>query len=314
MKEKNQVSKRERERENSSHLQYHRETLTIWLRANIWVSDTIQADRKRFRSRCAVQREVLHAVVNKTIYSLLMDQQRALVAAGFPRFSTSIVERIQNTMVALKSSPSSVTATPVTGGRPVSNFDSILLEELSVQKKFVCVLLSLRVNLEPPSSHRFGSGYGRRDSNEGGLMRGSSVGSDYYSGGKNGRSDYYSQDSKLQRKAKRRKVYSADGCEEIRFDDRRMRLDTASSDSRGFEGRRQQQGQSLGYQGPEHLRRGPRRGVRGPMNRNLGGEGGVHNSQNPKGSATFTEKNKSEEAPPINLLQKLATMIQKVKK
>ena len=50
------------------------------------------------------------------------------------------------------------------------------------------------------------------------------------------------------------------------------------------------------------------------MNRNLGCEGGVHNSQNPKGSATFTEKNKSEEAPPINLLQKLATMIQKVKK
>ena len=134
MKEKNQVSKRERERENSSHLQYRRETLTIWLRANIWVSDTIQADRKRFRSRCAVQREVLHAVVNKTIYSLLMDQQRALVAAGFPRFSTLIVERIQNTMGALKSSPSSVTATPIANGRPISNFDSALLDELSVQK------------------------------------------------------------------------------------------------------------------------------------------------------------------------------------
>ena len=244
------------------------------------------------------------------------------MAAGFPRFTASLVERIQTTMVALKSSPSSTAATPAASGQPASNFDGILLEELSVQKKFMCVLLSLRVNLEPPPSNRFGSGSGssRRGSHEGNLMRGSSVGSDYYSGGKNGRSDYYSQDSKLQRKAKRRKVYSADGSEEIRFDDRRMRSDTAPNDSRGFEGRRQQQGQSVGYQGPEHLRRGPKRGVRGPMNRNLGGGGGcdagIHNSQNQKGNippAAFIE-NKSEEAPPINLLQKLATMIQKVKK
>ena len=30
--------------------------------------------------------EVLNAVVNKTIFTLLLEQQRALLAAGFPRY------------------------------------------------------------------------------------------------------------------------------------------------------------------------------------------------------------------------------------
>jgi hypothetical protein len=74
-----------------------------------------------------------------------MDQQRTLVAAGFPHFSSGIVERIQTVMAALRS-----------GEQPETKFDGPLLEELSIQKKLVCALLSLRVNLAPPPDPRSG--------------------------------------------------------------------------------------------------------------------------------------------------------------
>jgi hypothetical protein len=112
---------------------------------NLFVCLLSKVDRKRFQSRCEVQREVLHSVVNKVIYSLLMDQQRTLVAAGFPHFSSGTVERIQTVMAALRS-----------GEQPETKFDGPLLEELSIQKKLVCALLSLRVNLAPPPDPRSG--------------------------------------------------------------------------------------------------------------------------------------------------------------
>lgn len=278
-----------------------------------------------------MQREVLHSVVNKTIYSLLMDQQRALVAAGFPKFSSSVVERIQQAMAALKSGAAPA-GTPAAGGQPASNFDSALLEELSAQKRIMCALLSLRVNLAPNPQSRSGAGSGRRDGSEDRhgaypIMRGSSVGSDYYSGGQNSKSDYYSQDAKQQRKAKRRKIYPAEGGDEIRFDDRRMRSDNGPGDRRhGAQG----QGPAPNYQGPDHLRRGAvRRGGggvgRAPSGRNTGNE----NNSQPFANAPQVQKNTSviasttsapsgttvgEEPAPLTLLQKLATMIQKVKK
>jgi hypothetical protein len=162
-----------------------------------------------------------------------------------------------------------------------------------------------------------------------------SVVSDYHSGGQNGRmapGDFYSQDAKLQRKAKRRKVYPADGNEELRFDDRRVRSDHVS-DVRGFEGRRLGPGQGPsgpGYQGPEHLRRGPRRGGRGLI-RNTGGESGAQQLQNtsqntsqnyqnpiipntaPTNFVSNENEGEAQEAAPLTLLQKLATMIQKAK-
>ena len=275
-----------------------------------------------------------------------MDQQRALVAAEFPRFTLSVIERIQSTMAGLKTSSSLDAVTPATGNQPASNFDAALLEEVAVQRKFMCALLSLRVNLAPPSTSRSGTSSGRRDGQENGGngsqgMRGSSVGSDYYSGGQSGRSDYYSQDSKLQRKAKRRKVY--DGSEEIRFDDRRMRPDngsnngsnygSGSNNARGFVGRKQLL-PGPGYQGPEHMRRGPKRVVRGPgpgpVGRNTGGDVSTQhahvpsnqnqNQKNPSvgnseaSTSKIESKNEEAVAAPIDLLQKLASMIQKVKK
>ena len=289
-----------------------------------------------------MQREVLHAVVNKTTYALLMDQQRALVAAGFPKFSSSVVERIQQAMAALKSGVAAASAsasTPAAGGQPASNFDPALLEELAAQKRIMCALLSLRVNLAPNPQSRSGagSGSGRRDGSEDRhgaypLMRGSSVGSDYHSGGQNSKSDYYSQDAKQQRKAKRRKIYPAEGGDEIRFDDRRMRSDNGPGDRRqGPQG----QGPVPSYQGPDHLRRGAVRRVggggvggavgRAPIGRNTGSENNSQQfpnaPQNQKNtSATASAASVppgtavSEEPAPLTLLQKLATMIQKVKK
>ena len=293
-----------------------------------------------------MQREVLHSVVNKTVYSLLMDQQRALVAAGFPRFSSSVMERIQMAMVAVRNGDATG-GTPAAAGQPASNFDAALLKDIAEQKKIMCALLSFRVNLSPNPNQRSGSS-GRRDGSDTvqgpfPLMRGSSVGSDFHSGGQNSKSDYYSQDAKQQRKAKRRKFYPAEGGDEIRFDDRRMRADNSSGDSRGFDGRRpgqgvqqgQGQGQGGNYQGPDHLRRGPiRRGTgtgaagRGTAPRNGGGNnsgsgagGEINSQQNQKNPPSVlnvaqapTSLLKSDEEVPLTLLQKLATMIQKVKK
>jgi hypothetical protein len=81
------------------------------------------------------------------------------------------------------------------------------------------------------------------------------MGNDYHNnrgndfGGQNQRMDYYSQDAKLQRKAKRRKVYPDGGGDEIRFDDHRVRSDYGASSSRAFEARRK----GPGYQGPGML-------------------------------------------------------------
>lgn len=232
--------------------------------------------------------------------------------------------------------------TPSAGGQPASNFDATLLKDIAEQKRILCALLSFRVNLAPNPNQRAG-GSGRRDGLDAGqgafpLMRGSSVGSDFHSGGQNSKSDYYSQDAKQQRKAKRRKFYPAEGGDEIRFDDRRIRVDNG-----GYDGRRPgqggQQGQGNSYQGPDHLRRGPiRRGTvagaagRGPAQRNgsnsnsgggTGNGGGIETSSqlNQKippsvsnVSQAPTSLLKSDEEVPLTLLQKLATMIQKVKK
>ena len=90
----------------------------------------------------------------------------------------------------------------------------------------------------------------------------------------------------------------------------------------------------MGYQGPEHLRRGPKRVVRGQGQGSGGrnpGDGGHNIQQNqntPKNPKLLKNLNPSgpisgpsgpfadqkDEAAPINLLQKLATMIQKAKK
>lgn len=277
-----------------------------------------------------MQREVLHAAVNKTVYALLMDQQQALVAAEFPRFTPAVVERIQVAMVALKGGEGPLSSA-VSAGQSGSIFEPSLMEDLAGQRRIMCALLSLRVNLVPAPQNKLG-GTSRRDGpidaqgqgqgqGQGGhpLMRGSSVGSDFYSGGRNGKSDYYSQDAKQQRKAKRRKLYPAEGGDEIRFDDRRVRPDNIGR--QGGQGQAGFQGQG---QGPDN-RRGPvRRGAggRGPMGNNNNNNSSSNNSQqqnirrsnSPIRSASLSAATTGEETAPLNLLQKLATMIQKVTK
>lgn len=241
-----------------------------------------------------------------------MDQQRTLVAAGFPHFSSGTVERIQTVLAALRS-----------GEQPETKFDGPLLEELSIQKKLMCALLSLRVNLAPPPDPRSGrtgsreKATGSENGNKGGVSsaKGSSMGNDYHNNrgnnysGQNHGPDYFSQDAKLQRKAKRRKVYPDGGGDEIRFDDHRVRSDYGASSSRAFDARRK----GPGYQGPEHLRRGPKR-IEQRSNRDIGSQQTnlPQNYQNAPVNTTIAE-NKPEEAP-LSLLQKLANMLQKAKK
>jgi hypothetical protein len=47
----------------------------------------LQADRKQFETRVDVQLELLHSIINKTLYTLLLEQQSLLTKLKFPQFT-----------------------------------------------------------------------------------------------------------------------------------------------------------------------------------------------------------------------------------
>ena len=51
-------------------------------------------DRTRARSRAAVQKEVLSAIVNKSAWALVQDHHRTLIRVGFPGFGVAILDDI----------------------------------------------------------------------------------------------------------------------------------------------------------------------------------------------------------------------------
>lgn len=84
-------------------------------------------------TKCAVQRELLQAVINKVLYTLLLEQQRILVTLQFPRFSKTFLPRIEN-MSLFTTAPNAS-----------SLFEDLTTREIVSQRKFVCALLSLRL-------------------------------------------------------------------------------------------------------------------------------------------------------------------------
>lgn len=82
----------------------------------------------------------MHALINKTLFSLLIEQEKVLASLHFPRFNEVFTQTLESAarshMIASSSSSSSL---------PTSFFDNMIAAELSQQRRLVCALLSLRL-------------------------------------------------------------------------------------------------------------------------------------------------------------------------
>ncbi len=85
-----------------------------------------QTALKLHQNRCAVQRDVVTATVNKTLFSLVLEQEAVLLGLGLPYFSPEILSRIE----------------AVSGDAHL--YSNELFKTLEQQRKIVCALLSLR--------------------------------------------------------------------------------------------------------------------------------------------------------------------------
>lgn len=91
-------------------------------------------ERKRFQNRCNVQKEVLISIVNKAMYSLLLDQCKALNELRFPRCTNDMIERIEaNNNKCLNSNE-------------VNSYDKDLTQTINIMQRYCCSLLSLRID------------------------------------------------------------------------------------------------------------------------------------------------------------------------
>ena len=126
-------------------------TLSSLYQANAHPDTIAQADRDcvLFANRCLVQRELLHAIVNKTLVSLLIEQEKVLSLLEFPKFDGKVLSLLNNCII---NAQSQITSTAVS--KPMNTFDySIELNQsITQQSKLVCVLLSIRLTGLPNSN------------------------------------------------------------------------------------------------------------------------------------------------------------------
>jgi hypothetical protein len=88
-----------------------------------------------FRNHCAVQQELLHALINKALFALLLEQQTQLAQIGFPRFSLQFVETLKSFVQARKNA----------GSAGKTEFDTALVKQVNAQRELVCAFLSVRL-------------------------------------------------------------------------------------------------------------------------------------------------------------------------
>lgn len=89
---------------------------------------------QKFSNRSIVQREVLHAVVNKTLFRILMEQQALLASIQFPYFSDNFVKQLE---FLVTNSMNNMNAA-------FSNIPLEILEVFAKQRLYVNALLSQR--------------------------------------------------------------------------------------------------------------------------------------------------------------------------
>lgn len=87
------------------------------------------------------QHQLLHVLINKTLYHLLLEQQKILLQIDFPYFSTSFLRKLELTILSNKDAISTISS------NNSSFFDSSIIEIIKKQRKLINVLLYLRLRL-----------------------------------------------------------------------------------------------------------------------------------------------------------------------
>lgn len=87
----------------------------------------------RFRNHCAVQQELLHALVNKALFTLLVEQQTQLALIGFPRFSNTFVDKLKSYMQNRLKNASK------------TEYEAALVQQVTSQRELLCAFLSVRL-------------------------------------------------------------------------------------------------------------------------------------------------------------------------
>lgn len=110
-------------------------------------------ENKLFRNRCVVQRELLNAVINKTLTALLLEQQQVLADAGLPMFTKDFVTNLENDQRTRQNSLPGAVKVKLEGGTSASAAvmdRKDINSRLSAQRGFVCALLSTRLSTSGP--------------------------------------------------------------------------------------------------------------------------------------------------------------------
>ena len=88
-----------------------------------------------FRNHCAVQQELLHAIINKAQFSLLIEQQIQLVQIGFPRFTLTFIDSLKSYINTRKNISNA--------GK--NEYDAPLMRQVAAQRELLCAFLSVRL-------------------------------------------------------------------------------------------------------------------------------------------------------------------------
>jgi hypothetical protein len=98
----------------------------------------------KLRKRAVVQTELFIALINKTMYSLLIEQEKMLSEIAFPGFSRNFVLSMET---ALNQRKSVLQQGNTNALKNMPFFDANMAKEIAQQRKFVCALLSIRLNM-----------------------------------------------------------------------------------------------------------------------------------------------------------------------
>jgi hypothetical protein len=111
-----------------------------------------QVELERFHSHCNMQQELLYALINKSLFALLIEQQNILSSIGFPSFSSSFIDKLLNHISQLKgkSMAGGSSSSGSSSSKVSFELDSMIVSQLSLQRTLVCALLSVRLRFTIP--------------------------------------------------------------------------------------------------------------------------------------------------------------------
>lgn len=96
-----------------------------------------------------MQRELLQAVINKSLYALFIEQQQQLAYIGYPKFSFGFTEQLQDIIekrkAAVSTSGSGSGSGSIVSRDSIFGNDPVVTDTIISQRNMVCALLSVRL-------------------------------------------------------------------------------------------------------------------------------------------------------------------------